>query len=469
MKVLLITPPANFSDRYGIKIKANSGHLPPLGVLQIAAVLENAGNVVKVLDLPVLNISITEIKKILQEFSPEIVAFSTLTFNASKTFKIAKTINKITDVPIVFGGPHVTVFPKETLENESFIDFVIVGEGEETILELLPAIKKRSNLKKIKGLCFRDKNQKIILNPPREPIKNLDSLPFPAYHLLDLKKYIPLPNQYKRLPAINIVTGRGCPWRKCTFCFESAQLGYFRRITPERTTELIDVLVRNYNIKEISFWDDMFVFGEKWINEFCDLIKKKNIDITWSCYSRVDMVNPPILKKMASAGCWNIFYGIESGNQKLLDKINKGITLKQCRDAIRWTKEAGIETRGSLMIALPGETPKQAGKTIDFAIELDLDYAQFLYTTPYYGTKLFSQCLSEGKLDTNFDRYSAFEPVYVPFGYKDADQVRSMVKKAYAKFYLRPSYFWKKIKSLRSKEDINRLYFGFRMFLGFSQ
>lgn len=469
MKILLITPPANLSERYSIKLKESRGHLPPLGILQIAAVLEKAGHAVKVLDLPVLNLSPAGIKKIIKRFTPRIIGFSTLTFNASRTFKIAREIDKISKALIVFGGPHVTVFPKETLEKETFIDLIIMGEGEETILGLLHAIETKSSFKKVKGICFRNNNGQVIMNPPRLPIKNLDSLPFPAYHLVDLKKYIPLPNQYKRLPAINIVTGRGCPWGKCTYCFESARLGFFRRISPRRTIKLIKILVKNYRVKEISFWDDMFIVGEKWINEFCDLLKKESIDISWSCYSRVDMVNPVILKKMNAVGCWNIFYGIESGNQKLLDKIKKGITLEQCRKAIRWTKEAGIESRGAMMIALPGETPKLAEKTIKFAIELDLDYAQFTYTTPYCGTKLFHQCLAEGRLDTNFDKYNAFEPVYVPQGYKDAKQVKAVFKKAYTQFYFRPAYFLKRIKKIRSKDDIRRLLYGLKIFLGFCQ
>lgn len=469
MKIILIAPPANLSDRYSIKLKDSRGYLPSLGILQIAAVLEEAGHTVKILDLPVLNYSLTEIKRTVKKFTPDIIGFSALTFNASRTLKIAGEIDKISKAPILFGGPHATVFPKATLENKTFIDFVVMGEGEETTLELLQTIEKKSNFKKVKGICFRDKNGRVIINPTRPPIKNLDRLPFPSYHLVDLKKYIPLPNQYKRLPAINIVTGRGCPWGKCTYCFESARLGYFRRISPSRTIELIKTLIKNYGIKEISFWDDMFIVGEKWINEFCDLINKKNIDITWSCYSRVDMVNPAILKKMSSAGCWNVFYGIESGNQELLDKIQKGTTLEQCRKAIKWTKEAGIESRGALMIALPGETPKKAENTIKFAIELDLDYAQFTYTTPYYGTKLFDQCLTEGRLDTNFNRYSAFEPVFVPSGYKDANQVKATLKRAYAKFYLRPAYFLKKVKGIRSMDDVKRLFYGFRIFLGFSR
>lgn len=465
MRILFIVPPINVSERYGIKVKMNRGYLPPLGLLQVAAVLEKEHEV-KVIDLCVLNMPKYILEKKIREFNPDMIGFTALTVTSQKAFEIARFARKISSAKIIFGGPHVTVFPEKTIKEQEQIDIVVEGEGEETILELADAIKNKKNFRKIKGICFRNKG-KIIRTPAREYIKNLDMLPFPAYHLVNIKNYIPLPNQYKRLPAINIVTGRGCPWGKCTYCFESARLGYFRRISPERTIELIKKLRKDYGIKEISFWDDIFVIGEKWMEDFCNLIRKEKIDLTWSCYARVDMVTPKILKKMKEAGCWNIFYGIESGNQELLDRIKKGITLKQAEDAVRWTREAGIESRGALMFALPGETPEQAEKTIKFAIKLDLDYVQFAYTTPFYGTELFEQCLKEGRLDTDFKKWSTFKPVYLPIGYKNHEQLIRILKKAYRRFYLRPGYFLKKIKSIKSKDDVIRLYYGFKMLLGF--
>jgi radical SAM superfamily enzyme YgiQ (UPF0313 family) len=466
MNFLLIAPPLNIAERYGIKIKFKKGYLPPISLLQIGAVIEQAGHNVKILDLNVTNISRKNFKVLIEEFSPDIVGFTTLTVTSARAFEIAKFLDTLTDALIVFGGPHVAVFPEKTMEEQKHIDCVVTGEGEYVLLEIAEAIKNKKSLKKIKGICFREKN-KIIRTLGREFIKNLDELPFPAYHLVDLNNYSPLPNQYRRLPAINMITGRGCPWGKCTYCFEAAQLGYFRRMSPERAIELIKKLVNEYGIKEISFWDDIFVAGGKWMDTFCELIEKEKIDLTWSCYARVDMVKKETLKKMKKAGCWNIFYGIESGNQDLLDKIKKGITIKQAIDAVRWTGEAGIETRGALMFALPGETPEKAEKTINFAIKLDLDYVQFAFTTPFYGTELFEQCLAEGRLDTDFKKWSSFEPVYIPQGYKNKAELQKVLKRAYRKFYFRPEYFFKKINSIHSLGDIMRLAYGFKLLLGF--
>jgi radical SAM superfamily enzyme YgiQ (UPF0313 family) len=243
------------------------------------------------------------------------------------------------------------------------------------------------------------------MNGPRPLIQNLDALPFPARDLLPMDKYIPLPNQYKRKPVANLMALRGCPYQ-CTFCSANAVFGCSLRMrSAQRVYDEIKQLVDTYGIREISFWDDTLTVNKKWLHELCDLIISNHLDITWSCYARVNTVDLDLLKKMKKAGCWNIFYGIESGNQELLDRIKKGITLDQIRNAVKLTKKAGIEVRGSFMIALPGETPEMAHKTIDFAIELDPDYAQFSITTPYPGTELFEQAKQYGELSGDFSKF----------------------------------------------------------------
>ena len=188
------------------------------------------------------------------------------------------------------------------------------------------------------------------------------------------------------------------------------------------------------------------------------------MNLVWSCYGRVDTASKEILKEVASAGCWSVFYGLESGNQDLLDFITKGITLEQTKETIKWTHKLGMESRGSFMLALPGETPKKAMKTINFAIEIDLDYAQFFPTYPEYGTKLYELARKKGKIIKGY--HGRTKAAYIPEGYKGAKEVEYYIKLAYKKFYFRPYYVWKRLKGIRSFEDIKRYYEGFKFMIG---
>jgi len=238
----------------------------------------------------------------------------------------------------------------------------------------------------------------------------------------------------------------------------------FRRVTVERAIEELNYLINDYNIKEILFWDNEFVVGKKWIKEFADAMHKEKIDIRWSCYARVNFVNQEILDVMKKAGCWSIFYGLESGNQKLLDNIRKGITLQNSRDAIKATKKAGIESRGSFMLGLPGETPETAKETIDFACSLPLDYAQFAITTPYPGTPFYPILKKYGRLleDNEYKNYTCQSIVYLPYGYPSIKSLLDIRKLAYRRFYMRPKFIIDKLLDIKSIEDINRYFIGLR-------
>ena len=261
-----------------------------------------------------------------------------------------------------------------------------------------------------------------------------------------------------------MITSRGCPYGRCAFCYQAGKVGQrYRRHSPERIVSEIKDLTKTYNIREIAFWDDNFVINHSWVKQFCNILIEEKLHITWSCYSRVDTVNKDILDILAKAGCWSIFYGLESGVQELLDIVDKGITLNQSLTAIKLTHEAGIETRGSFMLALPGENPKLAKKTIDFAIRLNLDSAQFLATYPEYGTKLYERAMLKGQ----FMKYRGMHGVtYVPEGYKDASEVKKMIKLAYIRFYLRSAFFLKYLKRIKNWKDFMKFFEGFKMILG---
>jgi radical SAM superfamily enzyme YgiQ (UPF0313 family) len=306
------------------------------------------------------------------------------------------------------------------------------------------------------------------VNPPRELIPDVDVLPLPARDLIPMGRYIPLPNQYITPPVVHMVVQRGCPF-SCSFCSNNAVFGRkVRKRSPALVVEEIKHVIKKYNARELSFWDDTITVDRKWLLEVCELILKENIKINWSCYASVSTVDTELLKTMRRAGCWNIFYGYESGVQELLDNIDKNITLEDIEYVNEITRKSGIEIRASFMLALPGETPELAMKTLEFAIKLNPEYAQFSLTTPFPGTKLFNEASKYGRLITDFSRYNCWEPVFIPYGYKDGKEILNVQKICNKRFYFRPAYIINRLKRTRTFEDMVRNYKGLKMAIGFA-
>lgn len=457
MNILLINPDA-----------VRKPDFPPLGLLSIGTVLKKKGYQVKVLDAAAQSLTNETIIQMAKNFKPDLCGITTLIVNEKQSFRLARDFKKHFNCPVILGGPHSSCFPREIIAKEESVDGIVVMEGETTILKLCRVLNQRSRWKEVHGMIFRDSDGKVIVNPPRDPISNLDDLPIPDRSLIDLNFYNPIPSMYRRLPATSVITSKGCPY-SCTYCFEAGELTQkYRRKSSLKIIEEIEYLIENFGIREIAFWDDEFVLNNKWIYSFCDLIRSRKIDITWSCFGRAANVKPKPLNAMAEAGCWSISYGLESGNQGLLDIIKKGFTIYQIKDAIKWTHEAGIETRCSFMLALPGESPEMGQKTIDFAIELDVDYAQFFATNPLPGTPLYDDCQKYGTLNPNLDNYGFSRPFrapFVPYTYKNEKQILKLVKKAHRKFYFRPGYILKALKRIKKPDDLRKCWNGIKMLL----
>lgn len=473
--VLLIQPPTSVSERYARDVGEVGGNLPPLGLAMLAAVIKKEKFNVGIVDSVVMNYSYREIYQIIRKKQPKVIGISSITPTYHRAKELAEIINKnFPEILLIIGGHHTTIMPEKVLQDSVF-DIGVIGEGEKTFVELLKLYeslnydknKLLQKLKKIRGIAFKDKKSKIIITKPRPLIENLDELPFPARELLPMHKYLPLPNQYKRKPVIHMTAIRGCPYN-CTFCSNNKIFG--RRIrsrSVEKVIEEIRYVMKKYNAKEISFWDDMMTVNKEWMYKFCDLLIKNKINITWTGYARVDSVDEPMLRKMKKAGCWNLFFGYESGDQQLLDNINKRITLRQIAETNRLCKKIGIEVRASFMIALPGETPELAKKTIKFAKKLNPDYAQFCITTPYPGTELYENVNKYGRLIEDFSKFNIWEPVFIPYGYKNQEEIKEMERKAMKEFYLNPRYILSRIKKINSLEDVFRYLKGARFLFGF--
>jgi len=467
MNVVLVFPPITVEERYGKSMKNVGGILPPLGLAYIASFLEAHDHSVNIIDGQASMMSMDQLAEQVSRMKADIVGLSALTPTIYRANQAATAIRKTCpEVKIVMGGHHPSLFPRETIAGNPDVDIVCIGEGEHTMLELTRVLESSEGLSEVRAIAFRNGNE-ITQNPPREFIKDLDSLPFPARHLLPIKAYRPLPNQWKRFPVVHMIASRGCPYR-CTYCSKSVFGRIYRARSPQNVIEEIKLVMRKYGAKEVEFWDDTFTMNRSWVHALCDLMIKEGLDIVWTCETRVDKVDLDILRTMKKAGCWKIGYGIESGCQDLLDIIKKDITLEQIRNAVMWTKSAEIEAGLSFMLALPGENPEDALKTIRLAVELDPEYAQFCITTPYPGTELYSQAQRYGNLSCNFSGFTIWNPVFVPHGYEDAKKILEVQKRAFRAFYCRPRYFLKRISKIRSLTDLRRNLDGLKVVLSFS-
>lgn len=454
---MLINPPMSLEHRYGKGMSKIGTVLPPLGLAYIASMLEKNNHNVKILDTQLFNIGIEETVNECKKFMPDIIGIYTLTSSFQTVVELSRELKKKLNVKIAIGGPHPTIEPIKTLENND-IDFSVVGEGEYTFKELLEELEKsKPNLRRVKGMVFKY-NKKVILNPPRHPIKNLDELPFPARHLIKMSLYQPSPNHYKQLPYATMVASRGCPYA-CTFCSSSKIWNQRYRVrSVKNVIKEIKLLKKEYGIKDIGFWDDLWGINPKWIEEFCGAIKKNKLKISWSCELRADSATKKILKTMADAGCWCIFYGIESLDQDILNAINKKTTVKQMINALKWTKEADIEIRANFILALPKETPKKVKKMLDELIKIDMEYVKFNVLTPYPGTKVYDE-VKQGRwgiMKEDRNKLTGYHVTFIPYGYKNAKEVEKMRKYAYRRYYLRLGYIIKRIGSIRGFSDLIR-------------
>ena len=459
MRILLINP--NFRRMIG-KSERISTILPPLGLACIAAALKKEKIEVKILDINALNLSMEETISYIGGYKPDIAGLTAATPTINECFNIAEAAKKANPkIKAVIGGPHPTALPEESIKKD-FIDFVVIGEGEETMLELAREIKNgKKDFKKIRGLVFKDRG-KIIKNAARERIKDLDALPFPAFELLPLDRYISASSKYKRF--ITILTSRGCPGQ-CNYCNKLIFGNACNMRSAENIIGEIEFLMKRYGYREFHIVDDLFTINRKRIVDFCNFVLEKNIRIKWKCGNgvRVGTVDLELLRLMKKAGCYSLSYGIESGNQKILNNIRKGQALQQCINAVRWTKQAGIECVGFFMLGNLGEDEKTMQETIDFAKSLELDIAQFSILIPFPGTPIRQIIEKEGKIfESNWENYDNLEgkAIFEHGGLK-REIMERMHKKAYKEFYMRPKYMLKRLFKFRTLNEIKNEINGF--------
>jgi len=434
--------------------------MPPLGLAWLAAVLEQEGHRVKMLDAPPENFGIDETVQWVRSHGPfDLVGITATTPLVGNATEIARGIKAETpSTRIVLGGVHPTVLPEEVLA-EPAVDVVVRGEGETTLVELA----EEKSLEDVAGISFR-KDGTVIHTEDRRLIEDLNSLPFPAYHLLPMGKYRPAAGAAKRLPASSVLATRGCPGQ-CTFCFR--MFGRRLRVRSGRkVAEEAALLQERYGIREICFYDDTFPAVKREVKRFCAGIRDLGVDITWSCFSRVDTFDEETFRMMKDAGCHQVMFGVETYSRDILDNIGKRCDPDQVEHVVRTTQKIGIEVRAAFMLGNPGETVETMEENIRFAVRLKPDLALFNIATPYPGTVMFAWADRNGYLKTKDWRdYNLSMPV-MDLPTVPSDKVLEYYRAAHRRFYFKPAYILRRLKRLKSREELWSAVRAMRMLLG---
>ncbi|ETR73640.1 MAG: Radical SAM domain protein [Candidatus Magnetoglobus multicellularis str. Araruama] len=460
MKILLIDIPFGSHDIGGIRNRFSGveNKIPSLGLAYIASVAELEGHEVRVLDCNVPSSTHSGWAKIQAEgnyFRPDVVGMTITTpsvNNALKTVRIMREINP--NIVSIAGGSHPTIMPEQITSFDLF-NFIVLGEGEQTFTSLLQYIDGNyTELQSISGIAYK-KDNRLYVTKKRKMIKNLDSIPLPARHLFPpLKFYQPTPASYRKLPLAHIMTSRGCPSR-CNFCDRSVFGEIYRRRSVDNIMMEIEDVVKNHNAREIRFFDDTFTLKRERLVKICSEIKKFRPKIPWTCLTKVNCVDLDMLKMMYDAGCWQVLYGLESGDDNILKTLGKKNTVKQNIQAVQWAREAGLRVRADFLVGTPSETVESLFKTLDFAKKLDIDFAHFNKFIPFPGTSFYRQLVTEG-YQFNFSKSSTLDHdaiVYLPPAIPE-HKYREFLDFAYKKFYLRAGYLFKRLFAIRTLTEL---------------
>lgn len=438
MKVLLINPASDSPQP-----------VMPLGLAYLGAALEKNRIPVEAIDAWVQRLDFAALGKRLKDYKEvDLIAITVMSptyAEAARTIRVCRSA--CPKSKIIIGGVHPSAMPEECLKDNPELDFVAAGEGDNLIVQLVRALSGDGNLSEIKGLVYRGAG-KIINNGCAEPIADLDSLPHPARHLFPLFKYQTHPPYRIYKSYATIMASRGCPF-SCTYCTKSVSGQNYRAQSPRRVIEEIEHLTGEYNIRQAHFYDDNFTLDKGRTELICDEIIRRKIKILWSCVSRVDLVNSALLAKMRRAGCWLISYGVESGNQAMLDNIRKGYRIEQIKEAFRITREAGIRTLGYFMAGLPDETYSTLDDTVKLSLELNPDFVSWSITALYPGSLLYKRALKGESDESSLSPY-AHGRISIYEGDIPRSFILKTVNQAYMKFYFRIGYMLRFLIRLRT-------------------
>ncbi len=454
MNILFINPSLKQQNigHYNKTVEKTRGVYPSLGLLYIAAVLVQEGHHVEVIDMDTESNPQNKITYSLAHLKPEVLCIHVMTWTFHQANEIAKLAkNTLPSIYIIAGGAAITCTP-EAIIKYSIFDYGVIGEGEKTIVELMRTLSSKGDTSKIPGIIYQ-KNNQLILGEHRALIETLDDIPNPARHLVNLNRYFDVLSRQRS--SATMITSRGCPYN-CIYCDRRNRMGSkWRSFSNHRIIDEMQELKEQHGIKEIMFFDDEFIIDRARTIEFCNLILKKNLNIIWECRTRVDMVDPQLLKIMKQAGCYRIRFGFESGDDTILKILKKGITVTQSLECARMVKESGIEIFGYFMFGCPKETEETIQKTIDLAFAIDPDFAVFSKMILIPGSELFDWAVSEKIICADYwERFIAGENTNTAPALSSEElpekRVDEIIKETNRRFYLRPKFIMQKLSRIKN-------------------
>jgi radical SAM superfamily enzyme YgiQ (UPF0313 family) len=407
----------------------------PLGLGYLAAVLEKNGYEVDVIDCQAQRLTLEDFKKEISQRQPTLVGVTSTTL----TYKSALQITRIAkeahpSCVTALGGSHVTFWDDKALQECPELDVVVRKEGEETLLELVRRVEAGESFHDVAGTtCRRD--GEIVKNPDRPYIENLDALPFPALHLWPIESL----RQFGEV-IFPLTTSRGCVYW-CNFCTAVRMFGRrYRMRSPKNVADELESLHKNFGAEHFTFYDDAFTVDQSRTEEICSEILNRKLKIRWNCETRVDMVTKDLLRKMKQAGCTDVWFGVESGSQRVINAMDKGILIEQTERAFKWAKEVGLMTVANVILGFPTETKETAWETIKLVEKLNPNDVGYYIATPYPGTPMYENVKEKGLLKiTDFDKYDTATPTFeIPT--LSMKELREIREQAFQRFYLRPTY-----------------------------
>lgn len=464
-KVLLAVPPTGLyirEDRCQTPIEKlkTVAPRPPIDLLYIAAILRKNGVYCTIRDYPVLNQTEKDLMTDIEQIRPDWVIMSITTPGLNDDLQLISSLKKrFSALHFMAKGAHFSAYDLDidTLNQCPALFAVIRGEYEDVFTRWMSA----NSLDEIPGLTYRW-GEKIIRNPGQGKIEDLDALPFPARDLIDNSLYKRPDTEESQT---TIVTSRGCPYN-CTFCLSHLVSGKKVRLRSPRN--IVDEILEcrdNHGIKNFLFRSDTFTVNKNWLRELCCLLQKECSDITWACNSRVDLFTPDIASLLKSSGCWLVAFGVESGDQEILDAIGKDAQLSEAHRALEICKETGLMSSVYILLGLPEETPQTLKKTLHMLKKLDPDFVEFFYVYPFPGSDLYEQLVQKGLVKKNaFPQAAYAEPAFATPHFS-LDELKKQRFYLWRHFYMRPSYLWKMFRRNIARPRVMANYF----LHGFSQ
>jgi radical SAM superfamily enzyme YgiQ (UPF0313 family) len=458
MKVTLVFTPIDVNPHnQSVSFRDEKlGFVPPLSLLVVAALLEQEGVAVDLIDMEAEGLSYEETLARIGSFAPDLLGFTVTSWSFHPVLSWIKKFKADTGIPILVGGEHLRQYPVETMSYDA-IDFCIVGEAELPLPEFIRAFREGLPFHGIKSFGFRD-NGTLVIDRTTRFINDINTVPFPARHLIKNERYENVLSKKKNFTAI--ITSRGCPFN-CAFCTHNHQR--YRARSPENVVDEIELNLKRYNIREFDIYDSTFTADEKRVISICEEIRRRKLVVGFTVRSRVDIVSREMLDSLKSAGCHTMLYGIESSNQDILKMMNKRISLEQVMETVRYTKKQGMKVLGFFLFGFPGETRRTIEETTRFALDLPLDYALFSILLPMPDTDIYTYYQKHGLGDywREYTLDESKEDLIEFIGTEvTREETSQLALDAYRRFYFRPRIIWSKLRNLGSFGEFRRLVAG---------